>query len=119
MNISFPYHISSLGCTATTNYADHVRDMIELVLFTNPGERVMRPDYGTGVLQYVHGPNSPEVAATLQATVQAALARWLGDVIDVTQATVESVGAELRVTVRYLLRASGEIQVETFSRPLP
>jgi phage baseplate assembly protein W len=119
MNIDFPYHIASHGCTATTNYAEHVRDMIELVLFTNPGERVMRPDFGTGILQYVHAPNSREVAATLQATVQAALARWLGDVIDVTQATVESIEAELRVTVHYVLRSTGEVQVEPFSRPLP
>ena len=57
--------------------------MIEQLLFTNPGERVNRPDFGSGLLQMVFAPNSPELAAALQFTMQAALQRWLGDVIEV------------------------------------
>lgn len=116
MNIDFPYRIAADGRTATTNDADHVRDMIELLLFTHPGERVMRPDFGTGLLQYVFAPNSPELAATLQVTLQASLSRWLGDLIDLREATVESVEAELRVTVSYALRATGEVRQDTFTR---
>lgn len=118
MNIDFPYQISNDGRTAATNDADHVRDMIEMLLFTHPGERVMRPDFGTGLLQYIHAPNSPELAATLQVTLQASLTRWLGDLIDLTEATAESVDAELRVTLRYILRSTGEERRETFTRPV-
>jgi uncharacterized protein len=92
--------------------------MIEMLLFTNPGERVMRPDFGTGLLQYVFAPNSPELGATLQITVQAALTRWLGDLIDLREATVESVDAELRVTLSYVLRSTGVARQETFTRPV-
>jgi phage baseplate assembly protein W len=116
MNIDFPYRIASDGRTATTNDADHVRDMIESLLFTHPGERVMRPDFGTGLLQYVFARNSPELAATLQVTLQASLSRWLGDLIDLREATVESIEAELRVTVSYALRATGEVRQDTFTR---
>ena len=116
MNIDFPYRIAGDGRTAITNDADHVRDMIELLLFTHLGERVMRPDFGTGLLQYVFAPNSPELAATLQVTLQASLSRWLGDLIDLREATVESVEAELRVTVSYALRATGEVRQDTFTR---
>ena len=116
MNIDFPYRIAADGRTATTNDADHVRDMIELLLFTHPGERLMRPDFGTGLLQYVFAPNSPELAATLQVTLQASLSRWLGDLIDLREATVESIEAELRVTVSYALRATGEVRQDTFTR---
>ena len=60
--------------------------MIEQLLFTNPGERVNRPDFGSGLLQMVFAPNSPELAAALQFTTQAALQRYLGDLIDLADA---------------------------------
>ena len=60
MNIDFPFHSDSRGRTATTDDDDHIRDMIEQFLFTNPGERVNRPDFGSGLLQLVFAPNSPE-----------------------------------------------------------
>ena len=82
MNIDFPLHLDGGGRTATTDDDDHIRDMIEQVLFTNPGERVNRPDFGSGLLQLVFAPNSTELAAALQFTIQAALQRWLGDLIE-------------------------------------
>ena len=57
-----------------------------------PGERVNRPDFGSGLLQLVFAPNSPELAAALQFTVQAALQRWLGDVIEVQRLEVDQRG---------------------------
>lgn len=116
MNIDFPFHFDRLGRTATTGDDDHIRDMIEQLLFTNPGERINRPDFGSGLLQLVFAPNSPELAATLQFTVQAALQRWLGDVIDLQALEVTSEDSTLRVTVQYVVRRSGETRVETFER---
>jgi phage baseplate assembly protein W len=117
MDIAFPFHFER-GATATAPYDSHVRDMIELLLFTNPGERVNRPEFGSGLLQMVFAPNSPELAATLQFTVQAALGQWLGDVIDVRELSVSSDDAALRVTLNYLVRASGEVRTEDFTREL-
>ena len=116
MNIDFPFHFDRLGRTATTGDDDHIRDMIEQLLFTNPGERVNRPDFGSGLLQLVFAPNSPELAAALQFTVQAALQNWLGDVIDVAALEVTSVDSTLRVVVQYVVRRTGESRVETFER---
>ena len=65
MNIDFPFHFDNRGRTAATDDDDHIRDMIEEFLFTNPGERVNRPDFGSGLLQMVFAPNSPELAAAL------------------------------------------------------
>ncbi len=90
--------------------------MIEELLFTNPGERVNRPDFGSGLLQLVFAPNSPELAAALQFTVQASLQRWLGDVIDVQSLEVVSEDATLRITVQYVVRRTGEARTETFER---
>lgn len=116
MNIDFPFHYDRLGRTATTGTDDHVRDMIEQLLFTNAGERVNRPDFGSGLLQLVFAPNSPELAAALQFTVQASLQRWLGDVIDVQALEVTSEDSTLRIAVQYVVRRTGETRVETFQR---
>jgi phage baseplate assembly protein W len=105
MNIDFPFHIDARGRTAATSYEEHVRDMIEEVLFTTPGERVNRPTFGCGLLQLVFAPNSNELAAATQYIVQGSLQQWLGDVIQVNSVTIESQGFNLRINIGYTLRA--------------
>ncbi|NVH74229.1 GPW/gp25 family protein [Paraburkholderia sp. JPY432] len=119
MNIDCPWHIGGSGRTASACDAKHVRDMIELMLFTVPGERVMQPSLGSGLMQYAFAPNSPELAATLQLTVQGALNQWLGDVIDVVSVSAQSDDATLTFQVGYVLRASGTPVTDTFSRSRP
>jgi phage baseplate assembly protein W len=116
MNIDFPLHFDSNGRTASTDDANHIRDMIEQLLFTSPGERVNQPDFGSGLLQMVFAPNSPELAAALQFTTQAALQRYLGDLIDLRELQVTSDDARLNVTVRYAVRRTGGEVIETFVR---
>lgn len=118
MNIDYPFHIARDGRTAATDDADHLRDLIEQVLFTTPGERVNRPDFGSGLLQLVFAPNSDELTATLQFTVQASLQQWLGDRIEVDSVEVANDGSTLRVTVRYRALRSADERVATFSREL-
>jgi phage baseplate assembly protein W len=114
MDIAFPFHFDARGRTALAGYDDHVRDMIEELLFTNPGERVNRPDFGSGLLQMVFAPNSPELAATLQFTVKAALSRWLGDVIDVQSLEITAQDSTLQVSLGYLVKRTGTVQSATF-----
>jgi phage baseplate assembly protein W len=116
MNIDFPFHFDRSGRTAATDDADHIRDMIEQLLFTNPGERVNRPDFGSGLLQMVFAANSPELASALQFTTQAALQRTLGDVIDLRELQVTTEDATLNVTVRYALQRTGAEVTESFAR---
>lgn len=116
MNLDFAFHFDGRGRTAQTDYAEHLRDMIEQFLFTNPGERVNRPDFGSGLLQLIFAPNSPELAAALQFTVQAGLQRWLGDVLEVTRLEVSSEDSKLTVDIAYTLRLSGEQRTDRFVR---
>lgn len=116
MNIDFPFHFDGRGRTAATSDDDHVRDMIEQLLFTSPGERVNRPDFGSGLLQMVFAPNSQELAATLQFTTQAALQRYLGDLIDLQSLDVTSEDATLSVVVKYVVKKTGDARTETFVR---
>jgi phage baseplate assembly protein W len=114
VNFDFPFHFDSRGRTAATGDDDHIRDMIEQLIFTNPGERMNRPDFGSGLMQLVFAPNSAELAAALQFTLQAALDRWLGDVIEVQHLEVTSQDAALTVDLSYVVRRSGESRRETF-----
>ena len=114
MNIDFPFRFDSLGRTATTDDDDHVRDMIELLLFTAPGERVNRPDFGCGLLRQVFEPNGPELAAAVQYTVLASIQRWLGDLIEPQAVEVSADDSTLAVTVRFALRRTGERRQESF-----
>ncbi len=116
MNIDFPFHFDSRGKTAETSDDDHIRDMIEQFLLTSPGERVNRPDFGSGLLQLVFAPNSPELAAALQLTIQAGLQRWLGDIIEVQKLEVTSEDSTVRVELNYLVRRTQESRTATFER---
>ncbi|HET7077000.1 MAG TPA: GPW/gp25 family protein [Chloroflexia bacterium] len=116
MQIDYPYHFDSRGRTATTDQDDHIRDLIEQVLFTVPGERVNRPTFGTGLLQLVFAPNSDELATATQFLVQSALQQWLGDLIQVEAVAVENVDSTLRLTVQYTVRRTQQRQVAQFSR---
>jgi len=116
MNIDFPFRFESRGRTAATDNDDHIRDLIEQFLFTNPGERVNRPDFGAGLLQLVFVPNSPELAAAVQFTVQAGLQAWLGDLIDVRRLEVTSEEAGLRVHIQYAIKRTGDERSHTFEK---
>ena len=116
MNIDFPIHLDGRGRTALTDDDDHIRDMIEQFLFTSAGERVNRPDFGSGLLQMVFAPNSPELAAALQFTIQAGLQRWLGDLIELRSLEVTSEDSTLRVVVQYVVRRTNQSQSAQFTR---
>ena len=115
-NIDFPFHIDSLGHTASTTDEDHIRDMVEQVLFTSPGERVNRPDFGSGLLRLVFEGNSPELAAALQYSIRASLQRWLGDLIQAQNVEVTAQDSTLTVVVSYLVMSTGSLQTAVFQR---
>jgi uncharacterized protein len=116
MDVSFPYGIDSSGRTAAASLDDHVRDMIEQILFTTPGERVNCPDFGTGLRQLVFAPNSDELAATLQMVVRGALQQWLGERVLVNDVTATSFDSTLTVTVKYTVLLTQESVTAEFTR---
>ena len=114
MNLDYPFHFGNDGRTARDGDDNHIRDMIEQVLFTSRGERVNRPDFGSSLMQMVFAPNSPEVATALQLSIQADVQRWLGDLIEVQSLQVTSVDSTLNIDIVYLVRATNEQQRAQF-----
>lgn len=116
MQVDYPFQFDGRGRTADTTEDEHIRDLIEQVLFTSPGERVNRPTFGCGLMQLVFAPNSDALAAATQLTVQGALQQWLGDRIHVEAVEVRAEEATLHVTVQYIVRRTQQRQVAEYSR---
>lgn len=116
MQIAYPLRVGADRRTATVDEERHVRELIEQLLFTAPGERVMRPTFGSGVMQLVFAPNSPELAATTQFLVEGALQQWLGDLIELRNVSITADDATLRVVIEYVIRATQQSRTDTFQR---
>lgn len=115
-NIHYPFAIDGRGRVAEADLDGHIRQLIEQVLFTGPGERVNRPDFGSELQQLLFSPNSGELAAATQFLVQGALEEWLADVIQVELVAVDSQDSRLTVTVQYVNRRSQERGLAEFTR---
>ena len=120
LEVGFPLTVNSAGQLADPDYERHVEQMIELVLFTAPGERVNRPDFGCGLLQLIHGPDTEAVASATDYLVRGALQKWLGEVIAVRQVEVAALDSTLRIRLAYVLLLDQRLRVATFEpRSLP
>lgn len=114
MNITYPYGFDESGWTATSDMEDHIRELIEQVLFTAPGERVNRPSFGANVRQLIFAPASGALAATTQSIVEGALQQYLGSLIDIDRVNAESDNEVLRVEIVYRIRQTQQTISNTY-----
>jgi phage baseplate assembly protein W len=119
MPLAFPYRVDAGGRTATTAHARYVASLVEIALLTAPGERVNRPELGTGLMHAVFAPLADEAVATVELLVRGALREQLASVLEVEDLTVRAEGAVLEVRVRYRLRADGATGEAVVRRAAP
>jgi Bacteriophage baseplate protein W len=96
------------GDAATAAHEEDIRQAIRIILGTNPGERVMRPDFGAGLNAFVFEPLSPTTLEALRTRVEEALVDWEPR-IDVERVAVTADGREegrVLIEVAYRVRAS-------------
>jgi uncharacterized protein len=117
-NLSYPFSIDRNGRTGTVEEDRHIRQLIEQVLFTVPGERVNRPTFGTPINQLVFAPNSSEIATASQVLIQGSLQQWLGNIIRVESVEVDSEESTMRVTIQYVVTRTQQRRIETFSKEI-
>src|SRR5580692_4729065 len=110
MNVNFPYQFDGRGRTKAAAQSDYVTQLVEQVLFTSPGERVNLPDFGSGLLQLPFAPNSFEMAAATQFTVQSALQKWLASYVKVQSVVASADEGTLTVTVTYSMLSTDVTQ---------
>lgn len=100
---------------ASSSYREHVRDLVELVLFTRPGERVMRPDFGTPIPEVVFERPTHDVLSNVQFLVQTSLQRFMSDLIAVENIEVRSVENRIEIALSYVLLPMQERVEEVFT----
>jgi phage baseplate assembly protein W len=88
--------------------ADDIRESIRIILETDPGERVMRPDFGAGLRRMVFEPINTSTMALAQHRVQEALVAWEPriDVQDVVVTAEDAASGVLRIRIDYVIRAT-------------
>lgn len=111
--LAFPYSFGAEGRSDTVGYGsdEHLRDLLELLILTLVGERVMRPDLGSPALQMVFGQGEGATALALKATLEAAISQWLDHVLklrNLTASYVENEGT-LEIAVEYESRRTGVV----------
>jgi hypothetical protein len=116
MQINYPFRLDGRGRTAAATEAEHIRQLIEQALFTMPGERVNRPDFGSNIRQLLFAPNSQELLTATDFLVRGALQQWLGDLIQVEDVRIEHQESVLRVTIQYIIQRTQQRQVAEFQQ---
>ncbi|MBK9225647.1 MAG: GPW/gp25 family protein [Ignavibacteria bacterium] len=107
-SIRYPFAIDKgFGKLAEeTDYDRHVVQMIKQVLFTNPGERINRPDFGCGIRRMVFAPNSDVSANLSQVIIHQSLEKWMGTIIELNDVKVNNIEETLEIKIVYLVRAT-------------
>lgn len=113
-SIAFPYAFAADGLTARVDRAAHVTDLLEQLLFTRQGERLLRPTLGCGLPDLLFGPASPETAEAARMTIQVAVQEYLSREIELTALDVQAVDAALIIDIAYMIRATGEDGTASF-----
>jgi uncharacterized protein len=102
-----PFRFGAQGGVAVIDDPDrHLRDKIEAALFTSPGERVNRPDFGVGIDRAVFDTMNELAVAALEFRVTQALAREIGDdlILDSVNVRAEQEEGTLFVDIAFRRR---------------
>lgn len=104
----FPVQPNEQGEIALTRYEEDIRQRIWIILSTAPGERLMRPEFGCGIHDYVFAPSNSRTAGLVRFHVEEALTRWEPR-IELEEVEVQTDPGEpalLRISIRYRVRAT-------------
>jgi uncharacterized protein len=109
-SIHYPFRIDEgLGTLGEErDYARHVEQMMKQILFTNPGERINRPDFGCGIRRMVFAPNSDVTASLTRVIITQSLEKWIGNLIEVIDVTTLANEEKLEIKIIYLIKARQE-----------
>jgi uncharacterized protein len=114
--LAFPF-VMDTAAPRLASRSEHIRGQIEQVLFTLPGERVFRPEFGAGVKTLVFEPNDTPLWQITKRRLLASLAEALQGEVDPKSLDVEvsGDGASLIISIAYTLAAIGHRESQVFS----
>ena len=107
--IAFPPRIGPDGRVAWSSGAQNVRESIQIILQTNLQERIMRPNFGGGLEQFLYGSNTLATRTQIEERTRRALARWepRAAVDEVSAETMSDEPSAVELTIAYTVRETG------------
>ena len=115
--LSWPLgNIDGDGRMAYAQDDNSVREVIRNILLTRPGERLMRPRFGAGLMDFVHQPNNQTTRNLMANVIRKAIEQWE------TRVKVESVSvlpdatslSTVQINIVYKMRHTRQAQQLTF-----
>ncbi|HEX7028501.1 MAG TPA: GPW/gp25 family protein [Gammaproteobacteria bacterium] len=104
-SMAFPPRLDGERRIAWSTAADNIRESIRIILSTEPGERVMLPEFGAGLKRFLFEPNTVPTHRMMEEKISQALALWEPRIrvedIDISVDTEDA--RACRVTIRYSL----------------
>ena len=112
--LNFPFGLAPDGSVAAVDEDHHIRERLEQILFTAPGERVMVPDFGCGVRDLVFAGNNEVLAAATEFKVARALQSYMGNQVLINGVDVVNDEEKLRIVINYTKTKDLQQQQATF-----
>ena len=106
----FPMGVDGRGGLAVAGYDRDIEQAITIILSTAKGERMMRPDFGSGIHEFIFAPYNATTAGLFAYHVQEALARWEPR-IEVTGVDVQQVAGDhtqIMIDIQYRVKSTNE-----------
>jgi len=102
----FPVKVDeTTGRIKTSRFEEDIQEAIRLIIMTRPGERVMRPDFGCGLQDYLFAGMDYDTTSQMRLEIQKALLNWEPRITDV-EVRVETANGQLLIHVDYVVRAT-------------
>jgi len=108
---SFPLQLDVTGAPLLVSYEEDIRQAIMIIMGTEPGERIMRPDFGAGLNRFVFEPVNTTTMALVRTRVRDALIDWEPriDVVEVKVTTDANEKNLLLIEMSYRVRATNTL----------
>ena len=107
----FPFRVEEgTGKIAMVSHEEDIRQSVELILHTYRGERVMRPDFGARVADYLFAENTKETGFALESEIRQALIDWEPRIDEIeVEAQVDGARAAITVSISYRVRSTNNM----------
>jgi phage baseplate assembly protein W len=107
----FPATISRSGSVRLVSGVEEIDAAIRMILSTVPAERVMRPEFGCGMWEYVFAPLNAGTLGLIEQSVREALERWEPRIdLERVHAVGDPPTGTVRITVSYVVRATNDVR---------
>ena len=104
----FPVNVSTEGKIAVSEYGEDIREAIWIILSTSKGERIMRPDFGCGIHDFVFASINTSTMTLIESSVREALTLWEPriELMNVKVSTEKIDEGKLLISIDYKVRTT-------------